>query len=85
MTRETIQKLKFLKNNMYCIFFGTRQICNQVYKQVVYKELKKSTFTSKKKLKKCTFTTQNFSKLILKSVEGHGMSKLYYYDLWVNF
>ena len=37
------------------------------------------------KLKKGTFTTQNFSNLILKGMGGHWISKLCYYDFWMNF
>ena len=54
------------------------------YDKAIYKELKKCLFTSNK-TKKCTFTIQKFSKFILKSMGGHEMSKLCYYNLWVIF
>ena len=53
--------------------------------RLLMRSSKKDTLISRKNKKKDTLITQKFSALILKSVVGHIITKLWYYDLWVNF
>ena len=62
------------------VFFILRKTENMFFHppiyDLIYEEFKKKIHLLVGKLKKDTFITQKFSALILKSVGGHGITKL---------